>query len=128
MPSSVLAVPHRFVSGVQNVGVGEFGGLKNVGYKCGRSIDVALWQKSVVCQAQRAGNGASQKFLFHRLCMAGRFLVFDLDGTLSDPLEGFVRSINYALEAYGYPLQQASVLSQYVCPPLENTPRTLIGT
>ena len=59
--------------------------------------------------------------------MLRTFLLFDLDGTLSDPLEGFVRSINYALEACGYPPYQGVALSQYVGPPLENTFKTLTG-
>lgn len=33
---------------------------------------------------------------------APRFLVFDLDGTISDPAVGIGRSINYALEHFGY--------------------------
>lgn len=34
---------------------------------------------------------------------ATSFLVFDLDGTVSDPAVGVGRSINYALEHHGYP-------------------------
>jgi phosphoglycolate phosphatase len=60
--------------------------------------------------------------------MSRHSLLFDLDGTLSDPLEGFIRSINYALEAYGYPSQQESILSQFVGPPLESALQTLSGT
>jgi len=59
--------------------------------------------------------------------MLRTLLLFDLDGTISDPLEGFVRSINYALEACSYPPYQGSVLSQYVGPPLEDTFKTLTG-
>lgn len=55
-------------------------------------------------------------------------LLFDLDGTISDPLEGFVRSINYALEAYGHSPYPASALSAYIGPPLEMTLQTLSGT
>ena len=31
------------------------------------------------------------------------FILFDLDGTLSDPLQGIGRSLNYALAHFGYP-------------------------
>ena len=30
------------------------------------------------------------------------YLIFDLDGTISDPKEGIVKSLNYALSANGY--------------------------
>ena len=54
--------------------------------------------------------------------------MFDLDGTISDPLEGIGRSINYALEAYGYPRHQLSALAPYVGPPLDHTFKMLTGT
>lgn len=47
--------------------------------------------------------------------------LFDLDGTLSDPLLGFARSINYALEAKGFEARSESALAQYIGPPLEGT-------
>jgi len=36
------------------------------------------------------------------MAMRHDVVVFDLDGTLSDPLEGIVPSLNYALEHFGY--------------------------
>ncbi len=54
-------------------------------------------------------------------------LVFDLDGTLSDPLEGIGRSINYALEAQGFPLRPLAELARFVGPPLDATFRELTG-
>jgi len=59
--------------------------------------------------------------------MPQTFLLFDLDGTISDPLEGIGRSINYALEACGYPSYQLSALSAYVGPPLDDTFKKLTG-
>ena len=46
-------------------------------------------------------------------------LVFDLDGTLSDPVVGIGRSLNYALEAFGYRTLSAPEASRYVGPPLD---------
>jgi phosphoglycolate phosphatase len=46
-------------------------------------------------------------------------LIFDLDGTLSDPVVGIGRSLNYALEAFGYPTLSAPEVSRYVGPPLD---------
>ncbi len=48
-------------------------------------------------------------------------LIFDLDGTISNPVVGFGRSINYALGAFGYAEIDDEELSQYIGPPLEAT-------
>ena len=52
-------------------------------------------------------------------------LVFDLDGTISDPAVGIARSIDYALGAFGYPVIGAQNVSPYVGPPLDATLRRL---
>ena len=46
-------------------------------------------------------------------------LIFDLDGTLSDPAVGIGRSLNYALDAFGYRRISAREISRYVGPPLD---------
>ncbi len=48
-------------------------------------------------------------------------LVFDLDGTISDPLEGMAKSINHALEHFGYPKRTFAELAKYVGPPLSKS-------
>lgn len=54
-------------------------------------------------------------------------LLFDLDGTLSDPLEGIGRSLNYALAHFGYDPKPLPELGQYIGPPLDQTLRQLTG-
>jgi phosphoglycolate phosphatase len=55
-------------------------------------------------------------------------LIFDLDGTLSDPAEGIGRSINHALAAFDLaPIPEAAV-SQYIGPPLDHAFRAITGT
>jgi phosphoglycolate phosphatase len=54
-------------------------------------------------------------------------LLFDLDGTLSDPLIGISRSINYALEYFGYVPRETSELAVYIGPPLDQTFSILTG-
>jgi len=49
------------------------------------------------------------------------FLIFDLDGTLSDPKEGIVRSINHALVSHGYGELPEKELVRYIGPPLDQT-------
>jgi len=46
-------------------------------------------------------------------------LIFDLDGTISDPAVGIARSVNYALSAFGYPTVPESEIPQYIGPPLD---------
>ncbi len=54
------------------------------------------------------------------------YLVFDLDGTLSDPKEGITKSINYALIKHGYEAQCIDVLAPLVIgPPLDESFRAL---
>ena len=48
-------------------------------------------------------------------------ILFDLDGTLSDPLVGIGRSINYALSHFGYAELPLSDLAVHVGPPLDQT-------
>ena len=50
--------------------------------------------------------------------MARRVVVFDLDGTLSNPLEGFARSINHALRLQGLPERAPHELARHIGPPL----------
>ena len=47
-------------------------------------------------------------------------LVFDLDGTISDNSAGIVRSINYALSAFGYQVVAEDAAAQYIGPPLDS--------
>lgn len=46
-------------------------------------------------------------------------LIFDLDGTLSDPAIGIARSLNYALDTLGYRCLMAAEISPLVGPPLD---------
>lgn len=54
-------------------------------------------------------------------------LVFDLDGTISDPVVGIGRSINHALESFGYPAIAECHVSKFVGPPLDQTFRSIVG-
>ncbi|WP_231757633.1 HAD hydrolase-like protein [Microbulbifer elongatus] len=56
------------------------------------------------------------------------WLLFDLDGTLSDPAEGFVNSMNHALQFYNYAPRPAAQLTPHIGPPLEVTLAHLTGS
>jgi phosphoglycolate phosphatase len=54
-------------------------------------------------------------------------VLFDLDGTISDPLEGIGRSLNFSLAHFGHATRELSELAQYVGPPLDETFKALTG-
>jgi len=48
-----------------------------------------------------------------------KLVLFDMDGTIIDPKLGFVRCINYALDALGIESVPENKLVQYIGPPLD---------
>lgn len=52
--------------------------------------------------------------------MRYKYVLFDLDGTLTDSAEGIIRSILYALEKHGVKADGADLM-QYIGPPLADT-------
>jgi len=56
------------------------------------------------------------------------FRIFDLDGTISDPAVGIGRSINFALQHFGYPAIRENDVSQFVGPPLDLTFTSIVGS
>jgi phosphoglycolate phosphatase len=60
--------------------------------------------------------------------MARPVVVFDLDGTISDPLVGFARSINHALRLQGLPDREPHELARFIGPPLHESAVELTGS
>jgi len=60
--------------------------------------------------------------------MAISTVLFDLDGTLTDPFEGITRSIQYALEKMGAEVPDRSTMRWCIGPPLWESFRVLLGT
>lgn len=50
-----------------------------------------------------------------------KYLFFDLDGTLTNPVEGITNCIKYALESYGVSVEDKYALKRYIGPPLSVT-------
>ena len=46
-----------------------------------------------------------------------RHLLFDLDGTLTDPMEGITRSVQYALRHFGIEVSDLRELCPFIGPP-----------
>lgn len=57
-----------------------------------------------------------------------RYLLFDLDGTLTDPVVGIVTSVRYALEKEGFDPHKDDDLTWVIGPPLEASFLQLAGT
>jgi phosphoglycolate phosphatase len=55
-------------------------------------------------------------------------LLFDLDGTLTDPRPGIVRCMKYALDRLHAPCPSDDVLASFIGPPLRGTFATLLET
>lgn len=56
------------------------------------------------------------------------YLIFDLDGTISDPKQGIVKSINHALKFHGYSEVGDDKLSSFIGPPLDTTFSSLVSS
>jgi len=54
-------------------------------------------------------------------------LIFDLDGTISDPFVGISRSINFALESHDYESVDPELIRPMIGPPLTDIFEHLIG-
>lgn len=55
-------------------------------------------------------------------------ILFDLDGTLTDPLLGIGRCFNYALAHFGYPERELANLASRIGPPLDQSFTVLTGS
>lgn len=59
--------------------------------------------------------------------MKPKTLIFDLDGTISDPFEGISKSINYALDALDFEVVDPERIRPMIGPPLTDIFEFLIG-
>lgn len=55
-------------------------------------------------------------------------LLFDLDGTLTDPQEGIVKSLNHTLAKFSLPVLEPSHLTRFIGPSLKDSFRVLLNT
>ncbi len=55
------------------------------------------------------------------------YILFDLDGTLTDPGEGITNSVAYALRAYGIEVEDKSSLNVFIGPPLHESFQKYFG-
>lgn len=53
--------------------------------------------------------------------MEKKYLLFDLDGTLTDPMVGITKSVQYALRRYGIEEPELTKLTPFIGPPLRDS-------
>lgn len=53
--------------------------------------------------------------------MDKQIILFDLDGTLTDPKEGITKSVQYALESFGINVEDQDQLCCFIGPPLKDS-------
>ena len=53
--------------------------------------------------------------------MYRKYLFFDLDGTLTDPMQGITRSVRYALRYFGIEVADLRELTPFIGPPLADS-------
>ena len=59
--------------------------------------------------------------------MKTELVIFDLDGTLTDPMLGITRSVQYALRHFGIEVTDLSTLCPFIGPPLKDSFREFYG-
>ena len=53
--------------------------------------------------------------------MERKYILFDLDGTLTDPMMGITKSVRYALNYYGINVDSLNDLLPFIGPPLRDS-------
>jgi phosphoglycolate phosphatase len=56
-----------------------------------------------------------------------KLLLFDLDGTLTDPKEGITKSVQYALKTFGIDISDSNGLLKFIGPPLRESFKKYYG-
>ena len=59
--------------------------------------------------------------------MAKTYILFDLDGTISDPKVGITKSVQFSLNSQGIEVEDADTLTHFIGPPLRDSYKLYYG-
>ena len=59
--------------------------------------------------------------------MTKRYILFDLDGTITDSSEGITKSVQHALKKLGIEENDQAMLRRFIGPPLDESLEKLYG-
>lgn len=67
----------------------------------------------------------NQKEILRRSYMEKQYILFDLDGTLTDPMVGITKSVQHALKSFGIVVEDLNELTPFIGPPLKESFRDI---
>ena len=56
-----------------------------------------------------------------------KYILFDLDGTITDPKEGITKSVAYSLKKFGIEVEDLDTLCPFIGPPLSDSYEQFYG-
>jgi len=56
-----------------------------------------------------------------------KYILFDLDGTITDPKVGITRSVQFSLQSFGINVEDADTLVPFIGPPLRDSYKLIYG-
>ena len=66
-------------------------------------------------------------FVIRKVVMDRKYILFDLDGTLTDPMQGITKSVRYALNSFGIEVDDLCKLIPFIGPPLKDSFKEFYG-
>lgn len=66
-------------------------------------------------------------FVIEEVIMNRKYILFDLDGTLTDPMQGITKSVRYALNTFGIEINDLCELIPFIGPPLKDSFKEFYG-
>lgn len=81
-------------------------------------------QQRVKNGKEKQGNSQYREYPYIHYILSGKgmdkqYILFDLDGTLTDPMEGITKSVRYALRQFGIEVSDRKKLTTFIGPPLK---------